>query len=256
MWIVFKSYEVLFVCLGVGYQGGILKGLDCLPASSSLVATSRVLCISQSTLRTSERQPHFRFLLLGEVLLGCTKYQKPTQTKQNSCGGNLERVSLPLCWGFHPWRVRWGGMGSFLSGHGTSGKKHDVPSCTNTHTDEGYHLHILPLEVSGRLLGCFSKCSNATSRSSVSWQRLPEFSPQARIYAAFWIVSFLTPSPCAGSEHGYLLHSCWPQHLRELRFLNSRTQVGSSSLGNHSFAFCLVLPPTWRCGVFNFNLFF
>lgn len=155
MWIVFKSYEVLFVCLGVGYQGGILKGLDCLPASSSLVATSRVLCISQSTLRTSEMQPHSRLLLLGEVLLGCTKYQKPTQTQQNSCGGNLERVSLPLCWGFHPWRVRSGGMGSFLSGHGTSGKEHDVPSCTNTHTDEGCHLHILPLEASGRLLGCF-----------------------------------------------------------------------------------------------------
>lgn len=114
--------------LGGVYQSGILKGLDCLPASSSLVATSRVLCISQSTLRISEMQPHFRFLLLGEVLLGCTKYQKPTQTKQNSCGGNLERVSLPLCWGFHPWRVRWGGMGSFLSGHGTSGKEHDVPT--------------------------------------------------------------------------------------------------------------------------------
>lgn len=250
MWIVFKSYKVLFVCLGVGYQGGILNGLDCLPVSSSLVATSRVLCISQSTLKTSERQPHSKLLLPGEVLLGCTKYQKPTQTQQNSCGGNLERVSLPLCWGFHPWRVRWGGMGSFLSGHGTSGKEHDVPSCTNTHTDEGYYLHILPLEASGHLLGCFSKCSNVTSRSSVLLQRLPEFSPQARIYTAFRIVSFLTPSVCAGSELGYLLNSLWPQHLTAPRTLNSRTQLGSSSLGNHSYASCLLLPPNWRCGVF------
>lgn len=120
--------------------------------------------------------------------------------------------------------------------------------------DEGCHLHILLLQLCSRLLRCFLKCSNVTSTSSVLLQKLPKFFPWARIYSTLCYVVLDSISHSAGSELSHFLHACWPRCLRALRPLTSRTRRGSSSLGNHSFTSCLLLPHlTESSGVFIFK---
>lgn len=89
------------------------------------------------------------------MLLGHLMQQKALRgTEQRSCGGGQARAPLGTHQGGSPLKSRVGAKG-LLSGDGARGKEYNEDDDDKDNdTDDDNHLHILPPELPGHLLGC------------------------------------------------------------------------------------------------------